>query len=378
MKVLHLISGGDTGGAKTHLLSLFKGFENLLDASIICLMDGVFYREALNEGIDARLIEQKSRMDLTVVDRIRDISVNENFDLIHCHGARANFIGIFLKGKIDIPMVTTIHSDYELDFKDNFYKRIIFTNLNKFALKRFKYFIAVSQNFKDMLINRGFKRDNIFVSYNGIDINEKREYVSKEEFLNRYNIKDNGQIFIGILGRLDEVKDHKTFVKMAKEILKIHENVEFLIGGDGGQLDNIKALINELNIGDKVHLLGEVKDPYSFFNTIDINILTSLSESFPYVVLEGGLMKKPLISTRVGGLVDLIINGENGYLTDVESYKTLAEKTNILIEDEGLRIKMGENLYENIKKNYSSETMGKVHLKIYEEILKRERRSNNG
>ena len=66
MKVLHLISGGDTGGAKTHVFSLMNSLKNKIDAKIICLTDGPFYREILELGVDAELVQQKNRFDLLV------------------------------------------------------------------------------------------------------------------------------------------------------------------------------------------------------------------------------------------------------------------------------------------------------------------------
>ena len=135
VKVLHLISGGDTGGAKTHIISLIKELDKLIDAKVICFIEDTFYYDALKAGINIEVFPQKKRSDLSVVDRLKDEIDREGYDIIHCHGARANFIGVFLKRKIKKPMLTTIHSDYKLDFKDNFYKKIVYTALNSMALK---------------------------------------------------------------------------------------------------------------------------------------------------------------------------------------------------------------------------------------------------
>ena len=369
MKVLHLISGGDTGGAKTHIISLIKGIDKLSQAKIICFIEDKFFYDAKSAGINIEVYEQKKRYDMSVVGRLVDEIEKENYDIVHCHGARANFIAMFLKNKIDARMITTIHSDYKLDFKDNFYKRIVFTTLNTIALKKFEYYIAVSDNFKEMLVDRGFKREKVFTVYNGIDMEQEIEYVSKEEFLNRYGIKYAGQTIVGIIARLDKVKDHETFIKAASILLKTGRDVIFLIAGEGNDSNNLRSLVEELGIKKYVHFLGFVEDPYSFFNAIDINTLTSLSESFPYAVLEGALMKKPIISTKVGGLTKLIEQGENGYLVDIGNSEDIASKIDILASDEVGRKIMGENLYNKVKMNYSSVAMGRKHLEIYEKIL---------
>lgn len=369
MKVLHLISGGDTGGAKTHIISLLKGIDKLSQAKIICFIEDKFFYDAKSVGINIEVYEQKKRYDMSVVGRLTEEIEKENYDIIHCHGARANFIAMFLRNKVKRLFITTIHSDYKLDFKDNFYKRIVFTTLNTIALKKFKYYIAVSDTFKEMLVDRGFKKDSIFTIYNGIDMEQEIKYVSREEFLSRYGINDQGETIVGIIARLDKVKDHETFIKAASIVLKTRKDIMFLIAGEGNDTKGLKSLVKELGIEEYVHFLGFVEDPYSFFNAIDINTLTSLSESFPYAVLEGALMKKTIISTKVGGLNKLIHEGENGFLVDVGNSEEIANRIHELSLNKDKTKIMGENLYNKVKENYSSNAMAREHLKIYEEIL---------
>jgi glycosyltransferase involved in cell wall biosynthesis len=373
MKVLHLISGGDTGGAKTHIISLIKGLDKLIDAKVVCFIEDTFYEDAKKEGIDIDVYEQKNRSDLSVVKRLANLVNEEGFDIVHCHGARANFIAMFLKNKINTPMITTIHSDYKLDFKDNLYKRLIFTTLNTIALKKFKYFIAISDTFKDMLVERGFKRNSIFVSYNGIDFESDLKYVPKSEFLSKYNIDYDGKIIVGILARLDLVKDHETFIKAAKEVLTIRDDIVFLIGGSGNNENRLKHLVSDFGIEKNVSFLGYINDPDSFMNAIDINVLTSVSESFPYVILEGARMAKPVISTNVGGISNLIKDGYNGYLIDVGDYKMLAERILTFSNNKSILEAMGLNLFKEAKANYSYDSMAKTHIEIYKKILENKR-----
>lgn len=373
MRVLHLISGGDTGGAKTHIISLIKSINKLIDAKIICFIEDTFYHEAKDHNIDIEVFKQKNRADMAVIKRLANEIKNQKYDIVHCHGARANFIGMFLKNKINVPLITTMHSDYKLDFKDNFYKRMVFTTLNVFALKRFNYYIAISDTFKEMLIDRGFKREQIFTVYNGIDMDMKVDYIDKEKFLEKHGIDYNGETIVGIIARLDKVKDHETFLRAAKILVEDNKSVMFLIAGDGNDKKRLISLSEEFNIKNKVHFIGFVDDPFSFFNAIDINTLTSLSESFPYAVLEGALMKKPIVSTDVGGLNKVIISEETGYLVKVGDYNALADKISMLIEDRNRLGSMGEKLYNKVKNKFSSDAMAEKHVEIYKEIIKKEK-----
>lgn len=368
MKVLHLISGGDTGGAKTHIISLLKGLNKIIDANVICFLEDTFYEDAKASGINIQVYKQKSRSDMSVVNRLVEEIEKENYDIVHCHGARANFIAMFLKRKIKRPLITTIHSDYKLDFKDNVYKKFVFTTLNTIALKIFDYYIAISDTFKEMLVDRGFKSDEIFVAYNGIDLYVTPEFQSKDEFLKGYKINYGDKMVVGIVARLDLVKDHETFIKAADIVLKTNKDVMFLIAGDGNDEKRLRDLVKEFKIEDNLHFLGFVKKPYSFFNAIDVNVLTSVSESFPYVILEGARMKKTVISTKVGGVSKLIKDDYNGYLISIGDENTLAEKIQILYSNREKVKTMGENLYEDVANNFSSDSMAEEHVKIYKEI----------
>lgn len=376
-KVLHLISGGDVGGAKTHVLTLVKELQKNLTVKIICFIEGPFAQEARDMGIDIQVLPQPRRYDLKVIDTLIKIIKDEGFTLIHSHGARANFITRFIKRKLTIPCVTTIHSDFMLDFKGNLYKHIIFTNLNIFALKRFDYFIAVSESFREMLISRGFPKDKIFTVYNGMDFDEDISYESKKSFLEKrglYHLKDKK--LIGILARLHPVKGHEIFIKAAADILASNKNIHFLITGNAKEMPALDNLIKQLGIGQNIHFIGFVDAPYDFLNVIDINVLTSYSESFPYVLLEGARLKKPTISSKVGGIPMLIEDGENGYLFKAGDSNELSKKLKVMLTDEAMSKAMGEALYKKASDNYSLKKLALNHINIYNTMLENKKERN--
>ncbi|MEG0370968.1 MAG: glycosyltransferase [Clostridium sp.] len=157
MVVLHIISGGELGGSKKHLLTLVKEMESRDSKNIIvCFIQGELYKEAKEMGLSVYLVKQQKRFDLSVIKKIKDICIDENVDIINSHGGRANFLCYFIKKIYSSKYITTIHSDYESDYKGNYYKSFIYTNINKIALRSFDYYIAVSQSFKDLLVKRGF------------------------------------------------------------------------------------------------------------------------------------------------------------------------------------------------------------------------------
>lgn len=368
MKVLHMIGGGDIGGARIHVISLVKELSKYIDVKIISFRHGIFSDEAKALGLDVEII--KTGLFWYDLYKLVHIIKNEGFDLVHAHGAKANMMACFCKKIIHIPIVTTIHSDYKLDYLQSFMKDITFGKINALALRMIDYHIGVSTNFQKMLVKRGFDKNQIYKVYNGIDFNVKLNNYNKTEYYSKFNIPfDQDTIFVGILARLHPVKDIDTFLLAAKEILYLKKNVNFLIGGDGEEMKRLRKKTAQLGISDNVFYLGFITDPYEFMNSIDINVLTSLSESFPYTILEGTIFKKATISTDVGGISDLITHKKNGFLFEPEDYKSLTKYLLKLIEDTNLRITFGEQIYNKAKSTFSLKNMCKSQLDIYSSVI---------
>ncbi len=370
MKILHMISGGDTGGAKTHVFALLGKLKKRADVTVVCFMKGVFWDELQQIDVKSELIPQKSRFDMSVVNRLCEICESEQIDIIHCHGARANFIAAALRRRISIPLLTTIHSDYLLDF-DGFYRKLVYTSLNVFALKQFRYFIAVSDNFRQMLISRGFRPNAVYTVYNGMDYSGEPTYVSKEEFAARIGIPyDPTLTYVGLIGRHDYVKGHDVFIKSIKYVVREYPDVRFIIAGEGENRASLEALAQSEGVADKLIFAGFIKDIYSFIHFIDINTLTSRCESFPYVLMEGARMAKPTVCSAVGGIPDLIIDGKTGLLFPSEDSEALAERLLCLLRDKTLAERYGNALHELALSKFSDTALADKHMEIYRAILR--------
>ncbi|MDD4495493.1 MAG: polysaccharide pyruvyl transferase CsaB [Eubacteriales bacterium] len=371
MKVLHMIGGGDVGGAKIHVLSLVKELGKYIDVKIIALRPGEFAEDARKMGIDIEVV--KSHNFIADIKKTIDIIKSGGYRIVHSHGAKANMFAFFVKRHTDIPTVTTVHSDYRLDYLQTFLKRYTFGLINTIALRFVDYYVTVSNRFKDMLIERKFNYENIYTVYNGMDFSIPLPEYSKESFLKRFNLKVNeGDLLVGILARLVPVKGVDTFIEAAADIAKVSDNIKFLIGGDGEDRRKLERKVKSLGLESRVFFLGWIDDSYEFLASININVLSSLSETFPYSILEGVKAMKPTISTNVGGIPDLIENGRNGFLFNSGDHKELARCILELSENSEKRSIMPERLYEKASKNFSLDSMCRTQLKIYNSILERE------
>ncbi len=377
MRVVHIIGGGDVGGAKTHMLYLLKELSRQMEVKLISLRPGAFADDARALGIDVSVV--KSANIISDIKKVTKIISDGKYDIVHSHGAKANIFSLAASRKAGLPTVTTVHSDYRLDYMHSFPKRITIGLVNSIALRFIKNHIAVSNNFKEMLINRNFNPLDIYVLYNGMDFSQPSVEYSRKKLLEKYKLDiPDDNVIVGIAARLYPVKSIETIVKAAHIVKARNSKVKFLIGGDGEDRKMLESLTTELGLEDTVFFLGWTDDPNEIMSSIDISVLTSISESFSYSILEGARFKKATISTRVGGIPDLIENGKNGFLFEPGDVGRFAELILELSADATKRTEMGEQLYEKALTQFSVESMGRTQIDIYKGILDKKAASDNG
>ena len=373
MKIIHLISGGDTGGAKTHVHSLLQNLRRTVDVTMVCFMEGDFVDEARKLGIPTRVIPGRNLLRIYRV--LKTMIIKEQYDIIHCHGAKGNMLGAMLKGGVGLPVVTTVHSDYRLDYLGRPFSRITYGTVNTLALRIINYRIGVSDAMVDLLISRGFDPNKLFTIYNGLDFSPSPVQYDRRDFLRSVGLEaDEDSVVVGIAARLNPVKDIATLIRGFAMAAETHPRLRLLIAGDGGQMEMLKALASELGVAEKVCFAGWVGEIARFYHAIDINTLTSLSETFPYAITEGARAALPTVASRVGGIPYLIEHGINGYLFEPGDAGALAGYLSALAENPTLRNTMGQRLYEEGKRNFSLESTLERQLSIYEAILRRRAR----
>ena len=373
MKVIHLISGGDTGGAKTHVHSLLQGLEGHVELTLVCFMEGPFAQEARGLGIPTVILPVRN---LPRVLRIMQKMIRDGgYDIIHCHGARGNLMGALLRRSTGLPVVTTVHSDYRLDYMGRFFSRLTYGTINTIALRRLDYRIGVSDAMVDQLISRGFDPERLFTIYNGLDFSPRPVALEREEFFRSMGLNaDADSVVIGIAARLNPVKDISTLIRAFAKAHAQRPELRLLIAGDGAQMEELKRMADQLGVADTVCFAGWVTDMDSFYHAIDVNTLTSLSETFPYSLTEGARAGLPTIASRVGGVPYLIDHAVNGLLFEAGDVDALAGHMVALAADSGLRERLGRRLYEKAKTEYSIEATIRRQMEIYQDILRKQAR----
>ena len=376
MKVIHLISGGDTGGAKTHVHSLLQNLSRGMDITLVCFRDGPFAREAAELGIETRVC---SGGFFSALREVRRMIAEEGFELVHTHGSRANLAGAMLRSTCGRPVVSTIHSDYRLDYMGRPLAAATYGVLNVLALRRIKYHVGVSDAMRDLLISRRFPRETTFAIYNGLDFSREPKRHDRAAFCARVGANvAPGDIVVGAAARLDPVKDLATLVRGFAAAREGHPELKLIIAGEGPERPALEALAEELGVRGAVTLAGWLDDMEEFYSALDINSLSSLSETFPYALTEGAAYRLPTVASAVGGIPRLIEDGKTGFLFAPGDWEKLGARLAQLASDPGLRERLGAAVHERAAREFSVEATCREQRAVYEEILEREARGRSG
>ena len=377
MKVIHLISGGDSGGAKTHVLSLLQNPNKTITAQLVCFRDGPFAEEARSMGIPTVIMGGNNipRLRRKLTDYIKA----GGYEVIHCHGSRANMVGSLLRSSTGLPVVSTVHSDYKLDYMGRPLSRLTFGTINAWALRHLDYRIGVSDAMVDLLISRGFAPDRFYAIYNGIDFTPAPPQGDRLPYLRGLGADvDEDSVVVGIAARLNPVKDMSTLVRGFAAGYQKCKRLRLVIAGDGEERDKLASLAKELGVERQVTFAGWISGGMDrFYSALDINALTSLSETFPYALTEGARFHLATVATAVGGIPYLIDTDVNGFLFQPGDWAALGEHLAALGNDDRLRRQMGEKLYEKASTQFSIQKTVDTQLHIYEEIIRRHARPKN-
>jgi glycosyltransferase involved in cell wall biosynthesis len=359
MKVIHIITGNDDGGGAKHLLNLCLNSEEKMKCTIGCIGRGALYEKAMKNNISCILFSPSS----FVCSEVTDYIVGNGFEIVNFHGAKAFFLRKLLGGRLSIPSVATVHSNYRHDFLNSRLKYIVFTPISISGLRSFNYFICASDYIKSLLNVDGMAGRKIVIP-NGIDLDECIVVTDAADIRKSLGIEENDFVAT-MVARFHPVKNHATLIKAFARLKEEFSNVKLLLIGEGELRQEIEAAA-----GEGVIFAGYKENALDYINASDITVLTSLSEGGapPLVILESAAVNKTVIASSVGDMSH-IINEGNGFLIDPYSEEDIYLKLKeAYIYPDKIRA-MGENLNRYVKEKFSIEKFCNNYFEAYKAII---------
>ena len=344
-------------------------------------------------GINYITIPQMSRSispanDYIAYNKLKNVIKSFKPDVVHTHAAKPGALGRLAAANTKVPAIVHTYHGHVFHSYFNSLKTNFFINTERYLGKKSDAIVAISEQQKKEL-TKEFKiapEEKFRVIQLGLDLDkfQQNRQEKRAKFRSEYRLADN-EIAIGIIGRLVPVKNHYLFLKGIAHILaNTSKKVKAFIIGDGETRKDLENVAGQVGIkftteNDAEHphplVFTSWRSDVDFINAgLDIVALTSFNEGTPVSLIEAQAANKPIVSTRVGGISDIVIEGETALLADVADTETFCNHMLQLVEDDELRNRLGANSSQYVMERFSYQRLMKDMSALYFELLQKKKK----
>jgi glycosyltransferase involved in cell wall biosynthesis len=367
IKVLEAIRQGKIGGGETHVLELVSKMDKtVFEPVVLSFTEGPMVQQLQSLGIEVHVIETEKGFDRSVWKRVRDFIRENEFDIVHAHGTRANSNVFAAARRLKLPLIYTVHGWSFHQDQPLFVKKMRELS-ERFLTSVSTSTICVSNSNQNDGI-RGWNMKRSVVIYNGINTEKFNPALEYKPVRKEFGITDD-KTLIGFIVRMTIQKDPVNLIRAMKIVMQKTKDVVLLMVGDGDLKQEVVQLVNEMNLSSNIIFEDFRQDVPDVLNAIDIYCLPSLWEGLPIGVLEAMSMSKVVIATPVDGTKEIITDMENGIFVPVRDEQKLAEAILMVHYDKPLQKRVSENAVRTIHQKFSIEEMVKKIENHYISIM---------
>lgn len=302
-------------------------------------------------GIRILYLDKKLGLDLSMVTKLAKIMRRERYDVVHTHLDVIKYAAAAAKLSGIRRCVHTVHNVAEEEAGGRL-QRII--NTVYFRLG-WSVPVALSPEVQRTIVSfYGMKEETVPVVYNGVDLSR---CLPKTD----YGLSDPVQLLH--IGRFNYQKNHRGLLEAARLILQKNPGCCLNLLGEGELRPEVEAYAEELGIREKVIFHGSRSNVYPYLHSADIFLLPSRFEGMPMTIIEAMGTGLPVVASAVGGVPDMLRDGESGILVSQEP-ESVAKAVLSLLEQVDLRQKLGESARKDSEK-FSAEYMAEAYCRIY-------------
>lgn len=328
--------------------------------------------------------------DFIAYRKIRKIIKDFKPDIVDTHGAKSGAIGRMAASSMGVPVIIHTYHGHIFHSYFNKIKTWLFIIFERYLARQTDVIIAISEIQKKELLS-DFKiaaEKKFHVVPLGIDLNKfQNNYLQKRNHFRTEFGLDENEIGIGIVGRLVPIKNHHLFLEAIAYLLKKStKKIKAFIIGDGLIKKNLELKAKALGIPYTTALNIDY-DPYTLIFTswrndidfvnagLDIITLTSFNEGTPLSLIEAQASNKPIVTTDVGGIRDVVGENETALLSQIGDNLVFMNNLLNLVEDDNLRFKLGGNGFKYVEYKYNYERLVKDTSELYKNLLLKKAKS---
>jgi L-malate glycosyltransferase len=361
---------GGSGVVATELGKMLaeKGHEiHFISSSIPFRLNRIYHNIYYHQvEVNQYSVFQYPPYDIALASKMAEVAGREQLDLLHVHYAIPHAVCAILAKQMcnrEIKIVTTLHGT---DITVLGYDATL-TDAIKFGIEKSDVVTAVSSSLVDQTYELISPDKQIETVYNFIDerIYHKREV---NHLRQEFGIKDEEKVIIHVsnfrpVKRVQDVV--KAFAQISTELPS-----KLLLVGDGPEITKVCKLVRELNIEDKVLLLGKQENLDELYSISDLMLLLSEKESFGLVALEAMACGVPCIGTNIGGIPEVISDGQNGYICNLGDIDEIAKKAITLLNNPGLHQNFSEKALDTVRNKFKAERIVEQYEQLYFKLMK--------
>jgi glycosyltransferase involved in cell wall biosynthesis len=372
MKVLRIIARLNVGGPAIHVTNLNYyldqnyGYTSLLVYGSLADGEGSMEYLAAEKNLRTIVLPGLGReinllKDLKTIWKLYQLIKKEKPDIVHTHTAKAGTVGRIAAKLAGVKKI--YHTFHGHVFHSYFgkLKTKLFIYIEKVLALITTKIIVISEKQKNEMLSYGIAKPEKFtVIPLGFELEKFTQIASTplsasqsaDYWHSKYNLQPE-TILVGIVGRLVSVKNHEYFLAIAAKICAKTDNIRFIVIGDGELRPQLEISARLKGLENKVFFAGFLNEPKKIYGDLDIVALTSKNEGTPVTLIEALACGKPVVSTDVGGIADIVTNDVSGYLCGQNTPEVFAEKIIKLSQDKNLRQTIGTAGQEKVLQVYN-------------------------
>jgi len=371
--MLHVIGNSKFGGDTVYMFALSDMFQAGGGKVVICTSTKETIEVAKRKNIlvfTSPIIRRTISLfsDVLALFKMIKLCRTHNFDIVHTHTSKAGVIGRIgaRLGGVD----HIIHTVHGFSFHSNTprIRRMLYENIERVSALFCDTVISVNdEDRRTAIYNRIIPKEKIITIKNGISQKKLESNIDYSRFREELGVEKDHWL-IGTISRFADQKDPETFMYAAQMVLKKHPNVRFLYAGDGPLFSEIKDLINDIGLKDKIIIPGFVQSPGDYLKCLDIYVTTALYEGMPLSLLEAMCAKVPAVVTNVKGNRECVTKS-TALLVSPSKPREVADAIIKLIEQSCLRKNLAVKAYTKFQKEFSEKRMLDQTIEIYKKSL---------
>lgn len=369
--VLHLIDGFEQGGTERQAVQLVQRLHEhgQFNVRVACLdKRGVLQGEVeslqTGEIPEYRLTSFYDRNALKQVRAFGRFLRDQDIRLVHAHGFYTNMFGMAAAKLARVP--ARIASKRETEgFRTSQQKRVERHTAFRLAHR----IVANAEAIRQQLIKEGMSPAHVVTIHNGINLERIAPTMNRAEARAYFKLPDERRLVTIVANVNHPVKDHPTFLQMAKRVSEATPDAAFVIAGEGRLLEDYRALAHQLGIGDSVFFTGQCTLVGDLLELSDVCVLTSTAEGFSNSILEYMAASRPVVVTDVGGAREAVEDGITGYLVEAGNADAMARRVIELLHNQERARNMGQQGRRVVAEKFSSEAQLSRTVELYERLL---------